>query len=117
MSTTVKADTFVEVLSSDELPEGEGRVVEAGAKTIAVFRRAGELHAVQNVCPHAGGSLGHGHFSSEKGVVRCPRHAWGFDVTTGNCLTQPRYGLKRYEVREEGGWIRVGLPSGDDKHI
>lgn len=110
MSTTEPADTFVKVLAADEIAEGEGRTVQAGVKKIALFRYEGELHAVQDFCPHAGGSLGGGHFSQKKGVVRCPRHAWGFDVTDGSCLTKPTYGLKRYEVREQDGWISVGVP-------
>ncbi|MGM0559372.1 MAG: nitrite reductase small subunit NirD [Myxococcota bacterium] len=110
MSTTEPADTFVKVLAADDLEEGDSQVVQAGLKKIALFRHEGQVYAVQNVCPHAGGSLGHGHFSSKKGVVRCPRHAWGFDVTSGDCLTKPAYCLKRYEVRQEEGWLSVGIP-------
>jgi NAD(P)H-dependent nitrite reductase small subunit len=110
MSTTEPADIFVKVLEAEELEEGDSQVVQAGPKKIAIFRFQGRAYAVQNFCPHAGGSLGHGGFSATKGIVRCPRHAWGFDVTSGECKTKPAYCLKRYEVREEDGWLSVGIP-------
>lgn len=102
---------YYKVLKDAQLAEGQGRVVRAGLKKIALFRRAGELFAIQDFCPHAGGSLGSGEFCD--GVVRCPRHGWGFDVATGECLTNPLYEVRRYPTRVEGDYILVGVPDTD----
>jgi nitrite reductase/ring-hydroxylating ferredoxin subunit len=104
---------FFKVLASDKLAEGEGQVVRAGLKKIALFKYEGELHAIQNFCPHAGGPLGLGEFSN--GVVRCPRHYWGFDVKTGACRTNPQYETRTYPTRVEDGYILVGVP--DDSKL
>ena len=106
-----RADTFFKVAKSDELKPGESKIVHAGVKKIALFNKDGEFFAIQNFCPHAGGYLGLGDF---KGcIVKCPRHSWGFDITTGECKTDPRYSVKQYEVIVEDGYIKVGLPSED----
>jgi len=34
-------------------------------------------------------------------------HAYEFDVTSGQCLTQPAYSVERFEVRVEGDRILV----------
>ena len=102
---------FFKVLKDADLPEGAGRVVRAGLKKIALFRRDGSLYAIQDFCPHAGGSLGSGEFSN--GVVRCPRHGWGFDVASGACLTNPLYQVRRYPTRLDGEYILVGVPDSD----
>jgi len=36
-----------------------------------------------------------------------PLHAYEFDVTSGQCLTQPAYSVERFEVRVEGDRILV----------
>lgn len=102
------AVTFYKVLKDDLLAEGKGKVVRAGLKKVAIFRRDGALYAIQDFCPHAGGSLGLGEFSGR--VVRCPRHGWGFDVMSGACLTNPLYEVRRYPTRVEAGYILVGVP-------
>lgn len=99
---------FFKVLKDAALKEGQGRVVRAGLKKIALFRRDGEIFAIQDFCPHAGGSLGSGEFKN--GVVNCPRHGWGFDVATGACLTNPLYEARCYPTRLEGDYILVGVP-------
>lgn len=99
---------FFKVLAADKLAEGEGQEVRAGLKKVAIFRHEGEIYAIQNFCPHAGGPLGLGEFSN--GVVRCPRHYWGFDVKTGACRTNPRYSARQYPTRVEDGYILVGVP-------
>lgn len=104
---------YFKVIEASELSEGEGRVVRAGLKKVAVFKYDGEVFAIQNFCPHAGGSLGLGNFSN--GVVRCPRHSWGFDVETGQCRTNPRYNARCYPTRLEDGYILVGVP--DDGNL
>lgn len=102
---------FFKVIKDAALQEGQGQVVRAGLKKIALFRRDGEVFAIQDFCPHAGGSLGSGEFSN--GVVRCPRHGWGFDVATGACLSNPLYQARSYPTRLEGDDILVGVPDDD----
>ncbi|AWV89051.1 Rieske (2Fe-2S) protein [Bradymonas sediminis] len=99
---------FFKVLKDSALEEGEGKVVRAGLKKIALFRRNAEIFAIQDFCPHAGGSLGSGEFAN--GVVKCPRHGWGFDVATGACLTNSIYEARCYPTRLEDGYILVGVP-------
>jgi nitrite reductase/ring-hydroxylating ferredoxin subunit len=40
----------------NEIPEGKAIAVEAGRRTIAVFRVGGKLYAIANRCPHKGAS-------------------------------------------------------------
>jgi nitrite reductase/ring-hydroxylating ferredoxin subunit len=48
--------------------------------------------------------------------VSCPLHAWAFDVTTGECLTDPDWAaLTTYEVRVEGGEIYLGDTTNDER--
>ncbi len=103
-----RSDTFFKVAKFDDLTEGEGSVVRAGLKKLALFLKDGEIHCIQNFCPHAGAFLGLGDVTGC--VVRCPRHSWGFDFTTGACLTNPRYEVKRYVTKVEDGWVLVGVP-------
>ena len=104
-----RADTFVRVARRDELTEGEGKLVRAGIKKLALFLHEGELYCIQNFCPHAGGVLALGEVAGC--VVKCPRHSWGFDFVSGECLTNKRYDVKRYETKgDEEGWVCVGVP-------
>ena len=103
------ADKFFKVAKLTDLEEGKGKLVRAGLKKLALFLHEGELYCIQNFCPHAGGFLAMG---DVKGcVVKCPRHNWGFDFTSGACLTNQRYDVKRYETKiDEDGWVHVGVP-------
>ena len=90
------------------IPLGEGRSFRVRGEVIAVFRgRGGELHAVENRCPHAGGPLSEG--ITGGCTVICPMHSWKFDLETGACLNDPEYRLRTFPVREEGGSMVVSL--------
>ena len=43
--------------------------------------------AVENHCPHAGGTLEDGEV--KKDVLMCIWHGWKFNLKTGRCLNQP----------------------------
>jgi nitrite reductase/ring-hydroxylating ferredoxin subunit len=73
---------WTKVLSRDELAEGQKRTVEVAGQTILLVQHKGELHAVNNTCPHMGGSLVGGKIT-EEGTVVCPRHRSVFDLRTG----------------------------------
>lgn len=103
-----KADRFVDVASEDEVVEGQGKIVFVGTKRLALFRVDGDVLCIKNSCPHAGGFLGMG---SVKGCkVYCPRHGWAFDLRTGHCESDPRYDVRRFLVKVEGGRVLVGVP-------
>ena len=86
----------------DDIPEGKGIAVEAGRRTIAVFRSAGKLYAVANKCPHKGASLCDGEVVVEHGVVRCPWYHWNWQLGGGKLEADPRQSLRTYEVAVEG---------------
>lgn len=89
----------------DAVPVGEGRSFAVGERQVAVFRlRDGSLHAVDAVCPHAGGPLADGLVDSAK--VVCPLHNHTFALADGSC-TNGDYAVARYPVRAEDGVIVV----------
>jgi nitrite reductase (NADH) small subunit len=98
----------VKVAMKNDLPEGEGRVVEAGGKTLAVFKVGGTYYAIDNTCTHRGGPLGEGELSGT--VVTCPWHGWRWDVATGANANNPAVKVACFSVSVEGGDLFVELP-------
>ena len=45
----------VKVAKTTEVPAGQGLVVQAGTKVLALFNVEGSYHAIDNSCPHRGG--------------------------------------------------------------
>jgi len=81
--------------------------VMADDQVIALFNVDGKFHALDGVCPHAGGPLGEGTLRGT--VVTCPWHGWQFDVTNGqNCLN-PRMSHKAFPVTVEGTDVLVEI--------
>jgi len=86
----------------DEIPEGKAIAVEAGRRTIAIFRVAGKLYAVANRCPHKGASLCDGEVVVEDGIVRCPWHHWNWQLEDGKLEADPRQALRTYPIVLDG---------------
>ena len=91
-----------------DIPVGEGRVVDAGGKTLALFNVGGTYHAIDNICSHRGGPLGEGDLDGT--IVACPWHAWRWDVTTGANANNPAVSVACFPVTVEQGEIFVELP-------
>ena len=45
------------VATVDEIPPGQRKLVEAGGRAVVIYNLAGEFFALNNRCPHRGGSL------------------------------------------------------------
>ncbi len=101
-----------------EIAPGERRLVEVGGRRIVVFNLGGEFFALLDRCPHQGGSLcagvvtGHVESSApgeyvygRRGeMVRCPWHAWEFDIRTGKSWFDPRRTkVRRFPAAVESG--------------
>ena len=86
-------DELLELAHVDDIPADRGLEVVAAGRVIALFRVAGELVALDGVCPHQGGPLGKGQLRGT--VVTCPWHGWQFCVKSGEnqitpTICQPR---------------------------
>ena len=98
----------VRVGAIGEVPAGEGRVVEAAGRSLALFNVDGTVHAIDNTCPHRGGPLGEGDVDGR--LVSCPWHAWRWDVTTGANANNPAVRVACFPVTVEGDDVFVDLP-------
>ena len=102
---------FIAVKKIEDLPPGSCLSIDLEDRGIALFNLNGQVHALDNTCPHAGGPLGEGKMDGE--VVVCPWHGWKFHIPTGICKKNPSpsWTVQRYDVRVVDGVIQVGLPS------
>lgn len=99
------------VAAVSELP-GEGELLEVFAedRALVLVRVDGEIHALDSVCPHAGGPLGEGEVAERR--IVCPWHGWAFDVRTGTCSVDTELRLETFTVRIDGDDVLVA-PSAD----
>src|SRR5438093_1442844 len=78
---------FVRVARAGEIAPGEGMLVEADGKKIALFNVDGKFHAIDDTCTHRGGPLSEGMVVGTE--VTCPWHGAVFRVTNGSVLGPP----------------------------
>jgi nitrite reductase (NADH) small subunit len=105
--------------SIDEFLVGDRRIVSAGRWGVGVFNVNGAFHALNNVCPHAGGPLCLGAVTGttqsngphelqwvrDGEILRCPWHKWEFDIATGRTLTEPFQSVQTFPVTVENGSV------------
>ncbi|MFZ5863599.1 MAG: Rieske (2Fe-2S) protein [Nitrospirota bacterium] len=108
--TVADAPRFVRVAAADDLPPGGSLAVRVGDLPLALFNVSGAVHAIENVCPHAGAALDRGVRTGPcREIVICPFHGWRFDVRTGRCLQIPGETIRTFSVRVAGGAIEVEI--------
>jgi nitrite reductase (NADH) small subunit len=98
----------VRVAKVTDVPVGQGLVVQAGDRTLALFNVDGAYHAIDNVCPHRGGPMGDGDLDGQ--VAICPWHGWRWDVTTGANANNPAVKIACFATRVVEGDVLVELP-------
>jgi toluene monooxygenase system ferredoxin subunit len=76
-----------------------------GWEVLVVRDSRGDFHALDGICPHEETPLIYGELDED--VLVCARHAWCFDVTTGQGLNQPGCWLARYHVEIQDGDVYV----------
>jgi 3-phenylpropionate/trans-cinnamate dioxygenase ferredoxin component len=91
-----------------QVPAGEGCVVDAEGKALALFNVEGTFYALDNACAHRGGPLGEGELDGT--AVVCPWHAWRWDVKTGANVNNPAVRMTCFPVSVDGDRVFVELP-------
>ena len=87
------------------LPEATPTKMRAGINDVLVVRTGDRLHALHNVCAHAGGPLNEGRLVD--GCIECPWHYSRFDLADGQAKRGPTvYDQPSYEIRtaDDGGY-------------
>ncbi|WP_160120583.1 Rieske (2Fe-2S) protein [Rhodovarius lipocyclicus] len=101
-----------------EIAPGDRRLVELDGRRIVLFNLEGEFFALADRCPHQGGPLSKGptmglvespcpgeySYGREGEIIRCPWHAWEFDIRTGRSRFDPR----RMKVRAFPACVEKG---------
>lgn len=104
------------ICTASELPPGKRRIVDIDGKSIGVFNVHGSYYALRNTCPHQfaplclgkvtgysePGAVGEFNWSRDGEILRCPWHAWEFDIKTGKSIFNPhKVRTKAYPVEVE----------------
>lgn len=122
-----------------DFPPGTRRFLEIDRRSIVVFNVDGRFYAVRNRCPHQGAPLGmgtatrttsaqlHGDdppqrcWRDDRPVIRCPWHAWEFDLETGQAVFGEGWRIATYRAFVDGGagdeprqGLRDGVPGPAD---
>jgi 3-phenylpropionate/trans-cinnamate dioxygenase ferredoxin component len=102
---------FIEVTGFEQVRPGAGSRFLIADKEIAIFNVDGEICAISDTCPHAGGSLGMGKLDGK--IVICPVHGMKFDVTNGCFAGTPHFGVASFPAKVVDGEILVSVLSNE----
>ena len=91
----------------DKLADGHARKIDvgdplAGGTQVVLCRVAGELFALDALCPHEGGRISDGPLVQGKYAI-CPLHNYTFDPRSGKVVRGVCGDAKRYAVKETDG--------------
>jgi len=87
-------------------------VVHLDGHTICLLVEDGDVHAVDNRCPHMGFPLHRG--SVADGILTCHWHHARFDLCTGGTFDEWADDLRRFPVEVEGDDVYVDLTPPED---
>jgi 3-phenylpropionate/trans-cinnamate dioxygenase ferredoxin subunit len=106
---------YVKVAQTTELSAGEKKKISLEDKEILLTNIQNSYYAVDNTCPHMGGSLYDGILDGSH--IICPKHGSIFDVTTGKVVQSGKlffikvkvHDLHSYPIKIEGTDIIIGI--------
>ena len=95
-------------LPQASIPEpGQRTLLRLHGKTIAVFNVDDTLYAIDDSCPHAGGSLLSGKLNGR--MLQCPAHGLKFDLATG-CMRSGGLAATTYAVAWVNNRPTIAIP-------
>jgi nitrite reductase/ring-hydroxylating ferredoxin subunit/DMSO/TMAO reductase YedYZ heme-binding membrane subunit len=96
-------DGFVYVCNSNEFEEGRAKIFCVDKERIAVYKHAGKLYAIHNVCKHQGGPLGEGKIID--GCITCPWHGYQYLPNNGQSPPPFKEKVNTYDVKISEGKV------------
>ena len=106
---------YIKVGKSVELKAGNKKKITIEGKDILLANINNTYYAVDNKCPHMGGSLAEGKLEGSQ--IVCPKHGSIFDVTTGKAVQGAKIlflkvkvgDIHTYPIKVEGDDLLIGM--------
>ena len=122
--------SLTKVAEVTEFEDKDRVLVTIDGTEIGIINIEDYYHAVRNVCPHQYGPVAEGEvqqkvvadvpsvgervverYVEDGWTIRCPCHAWGFDVCTGENVGDPNNapGIQVYDTEVKNGAVYVDI--------
>jgi len=122
--------SLIEVAKVTEFEEKDRKLVTVDGTQMGVLHVNDEFYALRNLCPHQYGPVAEGevqrsvsadvpkvgervekHYEPDSWILRCPCHAWSFDISTGENVADPENapGIKVYDTVVRDGVVYVDI--------
>lgn len=106
---------YTKIAQTSELNNGEKKKISLNNKDILLANISGTYYAVDNRCPHMGGSLADGELKGSN--IICPKHGSVFDIISGKVnqrgklffMKVPVTDIHVYPVKIDGNDILIGI--------
>ncbi len=100
-------EDWVDVAAETDLPDGRPIAAEADGVRVCLVKTGDAVHAIADVCGHAGGPLHEGELD-EEGRITCPWHGSTFQMEDGAVVHGPATGPQPdYDARVHNGRVSV----------
>jgi nitrite reductase/ring-hydroxylating ferredoxin subunit len=105
LKSKAEADGFVDACAVADIRENRARIVCVAGERVAIFKYAGKISAVSNVCQHQNGPLGEGKIVS--GCITCPWHGYQYQPETGASPPPFVEQVPTFNVRVRAGRVLI----------
>ncbi len=85
---------FLELEKLHRLHDGYRRAIMLEGRNLLLFQHDGQIHVIDNACPHAGASLARASITGSE--LRCPWHGIAFDIQSGKAASSCGLALRKY---------------------
>lgn len=105
---------YIYVCKTADIPRGQAKNFLMQNKEIAIFNTAEGFFAHSGVCKHNAHKLELCEIMGD--VVRCPRHHWQYEISTGKGLRPNHTALDNFplEIRGEEIWVNLEAEASAD---
>ena len=108
MSSSTSNATWVDAMSTDELPTDDVTGVLVDGRDIAIYTVGDAVYATDNICTHGHARLCDGFLDGHE--IECPLHQGKFDVRDGRPMCEPvSEALRSYPVKVDGSRVYLQL--------
>ena len=122
--------TLSKIAEVSEFEDTDRVLATIDGTEVGVIKTEEGYHAVRNVCPHQYGPVAEGKvqqkivaevppvgervdesYDEDRWVIRCPCHAWAFDISTGENIADPNNapGVQVYDTEIKDGSVYVDM--------